>query len=82
MSRLHRIILIREKHVENYLVICAWLTSARKSYQNCFVAQHKGDLQDVAFDGQTLYSFNDLGDVRLIDRNLKGKYETFDIVGS
>ncbi|CAF2228788.1 unnamed protein product [Rotaria magnacalcarata] len=26
------------------------------------LAQHKGVLQDVAFDGQTLYSFNDLGD--------------------
>lgn len=27
------------------------------------LAQHKGILQDVAFDGQTLYSFNDLGEV-------------------
>lgn len=26
------------------------------------LAQHKGVLQDVAFDGYTLYSFNDLGD--------------------
>jgi hypothetical protein len=30
-----------------------------------FLAQHKGVLQDVAFDGQTLYSFNDLGDVSI-----------------
>jgi hypothetical protein len=30
-----------------------------------FLAQHKGVLQDVAFDGATLYSFNDLGDVSI-----------------
>jgi hypothetical protein len=34
-----------------------------------FLAQHKGVLQDVAFDGQTLYSFNDLGDVSRHERD-------------
>ncbi|CAF2691791.1 unnamed protein product [Rotaria sp. Silwood2] len=36
-------------------------TDSRKTRRE-LIAQHKGVLQDVVFDGQTLYSFNDLSD--------------------
>lgn len=64
MLHSHPIILIQEKHVENCLVSSSFLKvfSIENSF---FLAQHKGVLQDVAFDGQTLYSFNDLGDVNI-----------------
>ncbi|CAF3316740.1 unnamed protein product [Rotaria sp. Silwood2] len=49
-------------------------TDSRKRRRE-LIAQHEGVLQDVVFDGQILYSFNDLSDVSI---DLLNKQENYD----